>query len=60
MCEKSFEGWDDLFKIMLRMGQCTSNPGMQEYFLSVMIQLTFTCSKKTIETLKKGMKYVQS
>ena len=23
-------------------------------------QLTFTCSKLTIETLKKGLKYVQS
>ena len=23
-------------------------------------QLTFTCSKSTIETLKKGVKYVQS
>ena len=23
-------------------------------------QLTFTCSKSTIETLEKGMKYVQS
>ena len=23
-------------------------------------QVTFTCSKPTIETLKKGMKYVQS
>ena len=26
----------------------------------VLTQLTFTCSKSTIETLEKGVKYVQS
>ena len=28
--------------------------------MSAETQLTFTCSKSTIETLEQGMKYVQS
>ena len=28
--------------------------------ISVITQLTFTCSKSTIEPLEKGVKYVQS
>ena len=28
--------------------------------LATYAQLTFTCSKSTIETLEKGLKYVQS
>ena len=27
---------------------------------SILTQLTFTCSKSTIETVKKGVKYVQN
>ena len=30
------------------------------YFTEVTTQLTFTCSKLTIKTLEKGVKYVQS
>ena len=30
------------------------------YFFQHTPQLTFACSKSTIETLKKGVKYVQS
>ena len=29
-------------------------------FFSINAQLKFTCSKSTIETLEKGVKYVQS
>ena len=31
-----------------------------DYIAVISSQLTFTCSKSTIETLEKGLKYVQS
>ena len=30
-----------------------------EYSLNIFTQLTFTCSKLTIEALEKGLKYIQ-
>ena len=30
------------------------------YFLLLITQITFTCSKSTIESLEKGVKYIQS
>ena len=38
----------------------TSSPSIVGMIISINTQLTFTCSKPTIETLKKGVKYVQS
>ena len=37
----------------------TMNPNQNE-ISGAFSQLTFTCSKLTIETLEKGVKYVQS
>ena len=37
----------------------TKNPHISN-FLITSTQLTFTCSKSTIKTLEKGLKYVQS
>ena len=36
------------------------NTNIQKIFYNVITQLTFTSSKSTIETLEKGVKYVQS
>ena len=38
----------------------TSNKNENESNFEKSNQLTFTCSKSTIETLEKGVKYVQS
>ena len=41
---------------------CSANLLTSFYMLGTLVvtQLTFTCSKTTIETLEKGVKYVQS
>ena len=57
------------FKICLKrlLHKTTDNAGStlrggvnQKFVQTVYIQLTFTCSESTIETLEKGVKHVQS
>ena len=39
---------------------CNELEEWEEWRSETLSQLTFTCSKSTIETLEKGVKYVQS
>ena len=47
-------------EILSKSSSLIMSVGTLFIYQKVFTQLTFTCSKSTIETLEKGVKYVQS